>query len=291
MHFREDQRKAMTTLRPDPAGADPTEAHLLGLVAEVAAVADEHRRHRRDGRQGWSKARLREEIGDALWYLAALAEDYQLDLADIAAANLDKVARRWLPTADWHSFDAYLPEHEQLPRRITYEFRTHRRPDGVLITRIYHDGTQVGDPLTDACHNPDGYRLHDVLHLAHAALRGWSPVTRALLHHKRRSDPALDENEDGGRAIAIEEGLSARIFGYAGTRNYLRGADYIDGALLAAITVDVGQLEVGIRTAADWEHTILTGFRMWNALNDHNGNGNVCGDLNTRTMTFCPLDQ
>ena len=99
MHFREYQRKAMTTLRPDPAGADPTETHLLGLVAEVAAVADEHRRHRRDGRQGWSKARLREEIGDALWYLAALAEDYQLDLADIAAANLDKVARRWLPTS------------------------------------------------------------------------------------------------------------------------------------------------------------------------------------------------
>jgi NTP pyrophosphatase (non-canonical NTP hydrolase) len=289
MHFREYQRKAMSTCRPEVAGGDPTEAHLLGLVTEVAAVADEHRRYRRDGRQSWSKTRLREEIGDALWYMAALAEDYQLDLDDIAAANLDKVARRWLPTADWHSFDAHLPEREQLPRRITYQFRTHRA-DGVPITRVYHDGEQVGDPLTDACHNPDGYRLHDVLHLSHAALLGWSPVTRALLHRKRRSDPALDENEDGGRAIAIEEGLSARIFGYAGTRNYLRGADCIDGALLAAITADVGQLEVGIRTAADWEHTILTGFRMWNALIDHNANGIVSGDLDTRTMTFCSPD-
>ncbi len=291
MHFREYQRKAMATRRPDPAEPDRPEAHLLGLVAGVAAVANEHRRCRRDGRRGWSKVRLREEIGDALWYLAALAEDYQLDLADIAAANLDKVARRWLPTVDWHSFDAHLPGSEQLPREIAYEFHTHRRSDGIPITRVYRDSAQVGDPLTDACRNPDGYRLHDVFHLSYAALLGWSPVTRALLHRKRRSDPALDENEDGGRAIAIEEGLTARIFSYAATRNYLRDAHYIDGALLAGITADVGQLEVGIRTAADWEHTILTGFRMWNALHDHDGSGTICADLDTRTMVFHSLDQ
>lgn len=291
MHFREYQCKAMATLHPCSAGTDPAEAHLLGLVAEVAAVADEHRRQRRDDQHSWSKPRLREEIGDALWYLAALAEDYQLDMADIAAANLDKVARRWLPTVDWHSFDAHLPEPERLPRQITYEFRTLRRPDGVPVTLVHRDGTQVGDPVTDACHNPDGYRLHDVLHLSHATLLGWSPVTRALLHCKRRSDPALDENEDGGRAIAIEEGLTARIFGYAATRNYLRDAHHVDGAILAAITADVGQLEVGIRTAADWEHTILTGFRMWNALHDHDGSGVVCADLDNRSMAFHYLDQ
>jgi NTP pyrophosphatase (non-canonical NTP hydrolase) len=291
MHFREYQRKAMATLRPHSAEADLAEAHLLGLVTEVAAVADEHRRHRRDGRRGWSKVRIREEIGDALWYLAALADDHQLDLADIAAANLDKVARRWLPTVDWYSFDTHLPESERLPRQITYEFRTHRRPDGVPVTLVHCDGKQVGDPVTDACHNPDGYRLHDVLHLSHAALLGWSPVTRALLRCKRRSDPVLDENEDGGRAIAIEEGLTARIFGYAATRNYLRGAHYVDGAFLTAVTADVGQLEVGIRTAADWENTILTGFRMWNALHDHDGSGAICADLDNRSMAFHPLGQ
>ncbi len=178
-----------------------------------------------------------------------------------------------------------------MPRHITYEFRTHRRPDGVPVTLVHRDGRQVGDPVTDACHNPDGYRLHDVLHLSHAALLGWSPVTRALLRCKRRSDPTLDENEDGGRAIAIEEGLTARIFGYAATRNYLRGARYVDGAFLAAITADVGQLEVGIRTTADWEYTILTGFRMWNALHDHDGSGIICADLDNRSMNFHSLGQ
>jgi hypothetical protein len=80
---------------------------------------------------------------------------------------------------------------------------------------------QVGDTLTDASFVADGYRFYDVFHLAHAAVLGWSPVSRSLLGRKRRSDPQIDEAEDGGRAIVIEEGIAALVFAYAASHNYL----------------------------------------------------------------------
>lgn len=59
------------------------------------------------------------------------------------------------------------------------------------------------------------YRFHDVFHLAYAAVLGWSPVLRALLKCKRKSHPWLDENQDGARAILIEEGISTFVFNHA----------------------------------------------------------------------------
>jgi NTP pyrophosphatase (non-canonical NTP hydrolase) len=37
---------------------------------------------------------LRLELGDVLWYVAQLATELELDLADIATANLEKLASR-----------------------------------------------------------------------------------------------------------------------------------------------------------------------------------------------------
>ena len=43
------------------------------------------------------------------------------------------------------------------------------------------------------------------------------------MRRKRKSDPKVDEVEDGGRAIVIEEGISAMVFSYAERRNFLEG--------------------------------------------------------------------
>ena len=37
---------------------------------------------------------LEGELGDVLWYLAVLAEEFDIDLDDVAQANLDKLAKR-----------------------------------------------------------------------------------------------------------------------------------------------------------------------------------------------------
>lgn len=186
-------------------------------------------------------------------------------------------------------FDAGFPAAERLPDRVNYLFRTEvRERDGVPVTKVMADGVPLGDPLTDATWRPDGYRLHDVFHLSYATLLGWSPVTRMLLKCKRRSVPAVDENEDGGRAIAVEEGISALVFGHARRRNFLAGQVDVDDGLLTSIEEMVEGFEVARASRSDWTRTILTGFSIWRGLVAHQGQGVVHADLDRRAMLFLP---
>ena len=82
------------------------------------------------------------------------------------------------------------------------------------------------------------------------------------MRRKRKSDPRVDEAEDGGRAIAIaiEEGISALVFAYAARHDYLEGVAHLDNELLTTIGSMVSHLEVSARRTADWEQVILVGF-------------------------------
>jgi NTP pyrophosphatase (non-canonical NTP hydrolase) len=284
MRFREYQDAArQTDQRPGNELADIT-VHLLGLAGEAGSVATEYKKLLRDGtaHTAW-KARIREELGDLLWYTATLATTFGLDLDDVARANLEKTRDRWLHgSAD--PLDGQYPEHERLPRTGGFEFVASVSDTGRPTVRVRYDGRWIGDPLTDAAHVDDGYRFHDVFHLGYAATLGWSPVTRKLLGRKRRSSPETDEAEDGGRAIVIEEGIAATAFAYATSHNYLDGISRLDFPLLEVIKAISSPFEVGIRTAADWEHAILTGFAAWRKLRDNNG-GTVTLDAANRALT------
>lgn len=188
------------------------------------------------------------------------------------------------------SFDESFAPHERLPEVLRYTFYTAPRAhDGIAQTQIFQRGTPVGDPLTDSADVPDGYRLHDVFHLSYATLLGWSPVTRALLGRKRRSRPAVDENEDGGRAIVIEEGIAALVFAHAAHHGFFRDPTMpISEALLQVIIEGVAHLEVRTRSAHDWERAIRTGFNLWHQLLEHAGCGTVHADRRRGLMTFEP---
>jgi len=73
------------------------------------------------------------------------------------------------------------------------------------VIDVVSGGWLLGNVLGDNAHDDDGYGWHDAFHLAHMAVLGWSPVIRGLLGRTRKEDPATDDVEDGGRAIAIEE--------------------------------------------------------------------------------------
>jgi Predicted pyrophosphatase len=69
----------------------------LGLCGEAGEVADKVKKVLRDGEGRFDDAvrdDLRLELGDVLWYVAQLATELDLDLADVAAANLEKLASR-----------------------------------------------------------------------------------------------------------------------------------------------------------------------------------------------------
>jgi NTP pyrophosphatase (non-canonical NTP hydrolase) len=285
MKFRTFQEAARQTDQRQGTDLADIAVHLLGMVGEAGSVATEYKKLLRDGpAHTAAKARIREELGDVLWYTSALATKLGLDLDDIARANLEKTRDRWLrTTAD--PFDDQYPLAEQLPRTGTFEFVTSVSDVGRPTVRVRHDGRWMGDPLTDNSHVNDGYRFHDVFHLAYAAVLGWSPVTRKLMGRKRKSDPEVDEAEDGGRAIVTEEGIALMAFAYAASHNYMDGVTRLDFPFLNVIKDVTAPYEVGVRTAADWEQAILTGFTAWRALRDNNG-GTIILDSARRSLTF-----
>ena len=69
----------------------------LGLVGEAGEVANKVKKIVRDGEDKMSsdwKQQLASEIGDVLWYCAALASDLNMSLGVIASQNKDKLEAR-----------------------------------------------------------------------------------------------------------------------------------------------------------------------------------------------------
>ena len=165
---------------------------------------------------------------------------------------------------------------------------------------MYTDGHRLGDDLTDNAYSEDGYRFHDVMHLALVAKLGWSPVLRKLMNKKRRSDPQVDEIEDGARATIVEEavikaihaeGVRLAALAVPGSENgavtlFANGAD-ISFAFLKRLDGLVSGLEVERSQFWQWEDAIVDGFAIFQKLRSH-GRGTVHVDLNARSVSFSP---
>ena len=143
----------------------------------------------------------------------------------------------------------------------------------------------IGDPLSDNISEPDGYRFHDVFHLAHAAVLHWSPTFRALIKQKRKSAPHVDRTQDSGRAIVIEEGLTAWIFSRAKQLNFFDGQDNVSFDLLKTVQQFVRGYEVEQCPLRLWERAILQGYEVFRQLL-HNQGGIIVGDRETRSISY-----
>lgn len=289
MQFSDYQRAIRETDQRPGKDHEDMAVHLLGLAGEAGSVASAYKKYIRDGAADVAfKLRMREEIGDVLWYLAAITDHLGLNLDEVAMTNLDKTRGRWL-LGDADSYDVTFPEHERLPRQGTYEFIPGVNSEGRQTITVMFEGAVVGAELTDNALVDDGYRFHDAFHLAYATVLGWSPVTRALMKRKRKSDSDIDESEDGGRAIVIEEGVAAFAFAYAARHGYLDGVTRLDQHFLDSIVLMTHGLEVGSRKHADFERAILQGFDMFRQLHASNG-GFVDFDADARELTFHPRE-
>src|SRR5262249_9026110 len=150
--------------QPLPTGGDQVAVALLGLAGEAGAVLTAYKKQLRDGPADPEfRARMREELGDVLWYLSTVAPHLNLDLDDVATANLGKISDRWRPSpSDAIPFDADLDAREQLPRRADFVFTLTRGPEDREVSVLTCNGMQVGDQITNASHIADGYCFHDI---------------------------------------------------------------------------------------------------------------------------------
>ncbi|HMS08469.1 MAG TPA: nucleoside triphosphate pyrophosphohydrolase family protein [Pyrinomonadaceae bacterium] len=96
MTFEEYQSAASKTALY-PRRLENLEYPTLGLAGEAGEVANIVKKIQRD--QGGlltdeTRAKLKDELGDVLWYISACADELDLTLGEIAAYNVDKLAKR-----------------------------------------------------------------------------------------------------------------------------------------------------------------------------------------------------
>ncbi len=290
MELSEYQRHAAGT---DILASDNELLPLLGLAGEVGQLIAEYKKRQRD-KTGYRAFRdeVHEELGDILWYAAALARHNGFDLDEIARVNLDKTRGLFGAPgqlAPHDLFDADVPDSQRLPARLTVMLtetdETTSSGETLQRVRMYRGTQPVGDPLDDNSEHDDAYRYHDVFHLAHMAVLGWSPVMRSLLRRKRSGNPAVDRIQDGGRAVAIEEGLTAYVFTMAAQHSFFTSYAHVPPSVLKTCARMTAHLEVAARSTADWHAAILAGYSVFQHAVQNKG-GVITADLAQRRLSY-----
>jgi NTP pyrophosphatase (non-canonical NTP hydrolase) len=95
LDFAEYQRQASRTAIYDDA--DVVVYPALGLVSEAGEVAGKVKKVLRDDKGQFlpeKRQEIAKEIGDVLWYIAALCTDLNVDMEAVAQGNLDKLNSR-----------------------------------------------------------------------------------------------------------------------------------------------------------------------------------------------------
>jgi hypothetical protein len=227
--------------------------------------------------------------------LAAFGDSYRralkasrLSFTEVVRKNVVKTRGRFLnpDRASLPTFDEHFLVEEQLPNH--FEITIDQRNGGRSYLRWH--GVFIGDPLTDNILDRDGYRFHDVFHFAHAAILHWSPTFRALIKQKRKSNPIVDEAQDGGRAIVVEEGLTAWVFARGKELKYFEGHKSLSFDLLKTVQQFVAGYEVEACPLNLWETAILKGYEVFRQVRSNSG-GIVVGDRAKRTIEYLPLER
>ena len=315
MEFAAYQHAAEETSKLRLEGPQGPIAPMLGMASQTGVILNVYKKYLRDGIDlAASRAFLKEELGDLLWYLTVVATACQLGLEEIAEANLLKTHDRY-PSQPLREqllklpiLDIKYPEQERFPRRLVVEFierrlaggsaTAHLRlvsaepnafPNGPMTTDGKESGFRVGEPLgaplTDNSRRMDAYRFHDAIHMGFMAVLGWSPTMRTLLRLKRKSSPATDEADDGARAVFAEEGLSAVLSRLAERRIGFLKETSVDGDAIVVAKAAVVDLEVDTLPSWSWRPAISQGFLAMRQLSD-NGGGYLVADLNERQLSY-----
>lgn len=291
-HLTLDRYQELAAATDLEGSSDNKMVPLLGLGGEIGALIAEFKKKIRPDGQGYVDfdSVVRVELGDILWYLAALARRIDTPLSKIAHQNLVKTRSRWIASDGPPEvpFDVGVPDGQRIPRQFDAVFTTETDGNGLVRCNLRFESEELGDPIDDNARHEDHYRYHDVFHIAHAAVLGWSPVLRLLIRRKRGYDPETDRVEDGARAIATEEAVTAMVFELAKAWDYFDGATNVDDGILNAVQAVTSRLEGGSLPGAQWERAILAGYAVWRELRDNQG-GRVIVDLDRAAIRYTAI--
>lgn len=289
MEFKEYQIESEKTIQKYIADEKINEfIPFLGIIGEAGSVLTELKKKLRDG-EGYSsyKEKLKEELGDVLWYVSTIATQNKLSLEEIAEVNLKKIQDRFaeFDTSKFKIYDDAFEENEKFPREFEINFIPFEEDGKKKMKIVKPDGTLIGDPLTDNAHEDDGYRFHDIFHYGYVAYLGWSPVIRKLLKLKRKSVGTIDEVEDGARAAITEELVTLYVYNHAQNHRLFKYSDSVDTDVLKTIQKLVSKIEIKDCTAKQWEICIINSYKVFDELMKNNG-GRILVSVKNRKLIY-----
>jgi hypothetical protein len=258
------------------------EKTLLQLAGEVGLLVIDQEAGRLTNNQAAFAGRL----VAIMRTLVQAANEAGVTLEAAAVKNLAKIFDRWPRERVFPDpFDAQADPEERLPRDLYIDvFEREVRGQTYVFQRC--NTINIGDRLTDNAMTADDYRFHDVFHFAYVAVLTWSPVVRSLLRLKRKSDPKIDEAQDGARATLIEEGIATWIFSQAINLDLFSKMNRNDLPfdLLKHVRQFVAGYEAEHCPLWLWEEAILEGYSVFRFLRQHR-RGRVHIDMNNRRLT------
>jgi len=265
----DDATLSFASLQPEimPRAAEPSasfEKTLFQLVGELGLLVIDQEA----GRLMNNQRALSERLIAIMRTLIHAANEAGVTLEAAAVRNLAKISDRWPPERVYPDpLDANGEPEERLPRDLHIDIFEHQvRGQTYVFQRC--NGINIGDRLTDNAMMADDYRFHDVFHFAYVAVLSWSPVVRSLFRLKRKSDPRIDEAQDGARATLIEEGVATWIFGQAIALEFF--ANIKRGELPFELLKHVHQFVAGYEAEQIplwiWEEAILQGYAAFRFL-------------------------
>ncbi len=282
-----DTMLTFASLQPEimPRRAEPSAAFentLLRLAGQVGLLVTDQEA----GRLTDDRAALADRLSAITRALIQAANEAGVTLEAAAVKNLAKIFDRWPQKRLYpEPLDADADPEERLPRDLVVDiFERDVRGQTYVFQRA--GGINIGDRLTDNAMTADDYRFHDVFHFAYVAVLGWSPVVRSLLRVKRKSDPKIDEAQDGARATLIEEGVTTWIFGQAVELGLFAGMNR--GDLPFNLLKHVRQFVAGYEAEHCplwlWEEAVLEGYAAFRFLRQHR-RGRIHIDMNNHRLT------
>lgn len=185
MDFTEYQRAAARTMNPAQTVTEQLSNFGLGVAGEAGEIADHVKKalhhgevlHRGGALLPDRRDAIAKEIGDVLWYLAALCTLLDMDLGNVAALNIEKLRVRW-PGA-FGEGDGKARERARQVRSV-----------GGTVVGDVSDGTARGAV------NPDMDVYRTAVAAKHAATSGVAP--HEILTPEGQAERAWRELVDGG---------------------------------------------------------------------------------------------
>lgn len=183
--------------------------------------------------------------------------------------------------------DVNYPYREQLPRKAIISFeKVDDETIAVYFIKPDKQKEMLGNTLRDTTYQKDGWgRYHDGGHIC-LSLLGWCLHLRTFLKIKRKSNPIIDEVEDGAQANIADEGVVFALINKVRRDNLeILNIEDVPNELVEYAKLQFFGKELQNTTDYEWKQVFYAMYQVMNTLRKNEG-GYVYINLLERMIAY-----